>query len=213
MVPVMNSGIYRIDLGNGWFYIGSAVNLPKREAVHRSTLNNKKHSNIKVQRCWSKYGVFIFSVLEKCKKSELISREQFYLDKHFDDKKNTNISPTAGSTLGFVFSADSKAKMSKIQKGKKGYVRSAETLRKLSISQKGRIISPEHRAKLSNANKGKTLSIETRKKISAAGKGRVFSDEHRAKISAAHKGKVHSAEHHKKVTATKKLRREQKMEG
>ena len=204
----MNSGIYRIDLGNGWFYIGSAVNLVRREAVHRSTLNNHKHSNIRVQRCWDKHGVFIFSILEKCGKSELISREQFYLDKYFDDKKNTNIAPIAGSTLGFIFSAESKAKMSEFQKGKKSYVRSTETLKKLSISQKGRIVSPEHRAKLSNANKGKTLSIETRKKISAAGKGRVFSDEHRAKISAAHKGKVHSVEHHKKITATKKLRRE-----
>jgi group I intron endonuclease len=209
MVPVMSSGIYRIDLGNGWFYIGSAVNLMGREAVHRSTLKHGKHSNIKVQRCWNKYRVFVFNVLETCEKSELISREQFYLDKYFNNKKNTNIAPTAGSTLGRVFSDETKAKMSEVQKGKKGYVRSAETLRKLSSSQKGRIISPEHRAKLSNANKGKTLSIETRKKISAAGKGRVFSDEHRAKISAAHKGKVHSVEHHKKVTATKKLRREQ----
>jgi group I intron endonuclease len=209
VVSGMNSGIYRIDLGNGWFYIGSAVNLSRREAVHRSTLNHGKHSNIKVQRCWNKYRVFVFNVLEICEKSELISREQFYLDKYFNNKKNTNIAPTAGSTLGRIFSDETKAKMSKVQKGKKGYVRSAETLKKLSLSQKGRIISAEHRAKLSNANKGKTLSIETRQKISAAGKGRVFSDEHRAKISAAHKGKVHSVEHHKKVTATKKLRREQ----
>ena len=81
----MNSGIYRIDLGNGWFYIGSAVNLSRREAVHRSTLNHGKHSNIKVQRCWNKYRVFVFNVLEICEKSELISREQFYLDKYFNN--------------------------------------------------------------------------------------------------------------------------------
>ena len=208
MVPVMSSGIYRIDLGNGWFYIGSAVNLMRRKAVHRSTLNNGKHGNIKVQRCWDKYGVFIFSVLEICEKSELIPREQFYLDKYFNNKKNTNIAPTAGSTLGRVFSDETKAKMSKVRKGKKSYVRSLETRAKISAANKGKVRSAETRAKISNARKGKSLPESTRLKLSIANKGRVLSEEHRAKISAAHKGKVHSVEHHKKITATKKLQRE-----
>jgi len=155
------AGIYRIELGNGWFYIGSAVNLKRREGRHRSELVASKHCNVFMQRCWNKYGVFKFTVLEECAISELVEYEQTYLDQHFDDKKNVNIAPTAGSSLGVKHTAESRANYS------------------------ARVVSAETRAKLSASHKN--MSAETRANMSAAQLGKKFSAEHRAKISAATK--------------------------
>lgn len=99
----LNSGVYRIELGNGWFYIGSAVNLRKREREHRSGLKRGKHCNIKMQNVWNKHNTFEFTILEECAIDDLIIHEQIYLDKHFNDEKNVNICSTAGSTLGVIF--------------------------------------------------------------------------------------------------------------
>ena len=76
MVPCMNSGIYRIDVGNGWFYIGQTANLIKRKSSHYRALKRKEHVNTIMQNCWNKYQVFEFTVLEKCDIPELLMREQ-----------------------------------------------------------------------------------------------------------------------------------------
>ena len=206
MVPVMNSGIYRIDLGNGWFYIGSAINLNRRKNQHLQKLKNKKHPNKKMQNCWNKYQVFEFSILFFCQIQELLLEEQFFIDLHFSNPKNANLSPTAGSTLGHKCSIESRKKMSDSQKGR---VQSAETRKKVSVAQKSRkrsALSAEHRAKISSSKKGKTLSIEHRKKLSARKIGCTLSDEHRAKISASKIGRALSAEHRAKISAANKLR-------
>jgi len=162
----VTSGIYRIDLGNDWFYIGSAVNFAKRKKEHRTDLKRKVHCNNKMQNCWNKYRVFNFIVLEECAKDYLIVREQFYLDQHFNDKKNVNLAPTAGSPLGYKHSTKARENM--------------------SIAQKGRVISVEHRAKISASHKLRAPhSAETRAKMSASQKGRIVSAETRAKMVAA----------------------------
>jgi len=84
----MNSGIYRIDLGNGWFYIGQTSNFVKRKSGHFRALESQLHSNIRMQNCWNKYQVFIFTVLHKCEISELTIQEQFFLDIYFSNPKN-----------------------------------------------------------------------------------------------------------------------------
>lgn len=190
------SGIYRIELGNGNFYIGSAVDLAERQRGHRSTLNRGKHRNIRVQSCWDKYGVFEFRVLEECKIQQLLLREQIFIDKHFGNPKNVNIAPTAGSSFGVIRSVETCANMSAANKGRK---HSAEARAKISAANRRRVHSAETRSKISVANKGRVMppcSAETRAKISAAGKGRIVSAETRAKMSASQKGKgkVHSAE-------------------
>ena len=166
------SGIYRIELGNGYFYIGSSVDLAKREHEHRANLRQGNHDNQVVQNCWNKYGVFDFTVLEVCEKSELLLQEQVWIDKNFSDPKNANLAPTAGSCLGVIHSAVSRANMSA---ARKGVPKSAET-----------------RANISAALKGRTLSAETRANMSAAAQN--MSAEHRAKLSAAKIGRIHSAE-------------------
>lgn len=190
-MTVMNSGIYRIELGNGHFYIGSAVNLRQREHQHRRALKRGDHTNIKVQNCWNKYGVFVFTVLEVCSKAGLIVREDTYLKTFFSNPKNANIAPNAGSPLGVVHSDEARANMSAAKKGK---TFSAEQRANMSAAQKGRTISAEHRANISAALKGRTCSAETRAILSAALKGKTLSAEHCANMSTALKGKTRSDE-------------------
>ena len=162
------SGIYRIELGNGWFYIGSAVDLRRRRREHLRTLNFKIHVNSHMQNRWNKYSIFEFVVLEECEINELILREQAFLDIYFADPKNINLAPTAGSCLGRVHSVETRAKMSASRKGK---VFSAETKAKISAACKGRkghSPSTEHRKKISIASTGRKASAETRAKMSAA---------------------------------------------
>ena len=125
------SGIYRIELGNGHFYIGSAIDIDKRKRDHRREMKRGIHPNRIVQHCWNKYGVFEFTVLEECVKDGLIVREQFYLDQHCDNPKNVNLVSTAGSTLGYKHSAETRARMSAAQMGR---VQSDETRTKMSLA-------------------------------------------------------------------------------
>jgi group I intron endonuclease len=161
------SGIYRIDLGNGWFYIGSAQNLERRKRQHRSALDRKDHFNRVMQRCWNKYGIFEFVILQKCATDELIIYEQTHLDKHFDNPRNVNLASTAGSSLGNIHSIETKAKMSAAGKRRR---QSAETRAKISAKLTGRVLSVETRAKMSEANRRRVLSNETRAKISESGR-------------------------------------------
>lgn len=54
------------------------------------------------------YGSFSFEILEYCDKSEVLDREQYYLDLL---KPDYNILTSAGSPLGYIHSDETKAKM------------------------------------------------------------------------------------------------------
>ena len=175
-----SSGIYKIELGNGYFYIGSSVNLKRRKVVHKTDLRSLRHSNQKMQNCWNKYGIFEFIVLEECEISDLLLREQQLIDKHFSDPKNVNLAPKAGSPLGVVHSADSRANMSAAAQN-----RSDEHRAKISAAQIGRICSAETKNKMSVAHKGIPMSDKTRANMSFAAQNR--SAKHRANLSVAAK--------------------------
>lgn len=128
----MKSGIYQIiNLINGKIYIGSAINLINRKSIHFIKLKRNIHENKYLQNSWNKYGkeYFEFNILENCEKENLIKREQYYLDIL---NPEYNISPIAGSQLGFKFSEESKRKMSITRIGKKV---SIKTKNKMSISK------------------------------------------------------------------------------
>ena len=136
----MKSGIYKItNPVNGKLYVGSAVSFKRRKRQHFRNLENNKHCNIFLQRSVNKHGIenHIFKVVEHCEKSELIVREQVYLDRYFDGGKMCfNICPTAYSTLGRKHTE--------------------ETLKKISKAKSGK----------NHHNYGKKLSKETRDKVS-----------------------------------------------
>lgn len=86
---------------NGKIYIGSAVNLNKRKYDHFYDLKKNLHRNKYLQSSYNKHGKdnFKFDYIKNI--SILIEREQYYLDKYFDNcKKCYNIHPNAKSPLG-----------------------------------------------------------------------------------------------------------------
>lgn len=104
------SGIYKITcIVNNKFYIGSAVDFYRRLHTHSSHLKNNKHDNRYLQAAWNKYGKdsFIFETLKFCKKEDLIKTEQWFID---NLKPDYNLSPTAGSNIGYVQTEQEKVK-------------------------------------------------------------------------------------------------------
>lgn len=167
----MKSGIYKIrNISNDECYIGSAVNFNKRWQLHLYELNNNCHHSLHMQRAWNKYSQksFRFEIIEKCEKTVLIEREQYYLDYL---KPEYNICRQAKTRLGL--------KCSK------------ETRKRMSIAHTGKLLSKEHREKMSAGRKGLKsalgkhwkLSDITKEKMSKAQIGRKMSEETKRKIS------------------------------
>lgn len=223
------SGIYKISIGSNKFYYGSAVNLRKRRLDHINDLKNGIHKNNIMQKAWHKYAELLFEVIELCEKEALLGREQFYLDKWFNDCNNINLCPTAGNTLGYKHTPETIAKLvgrvvseetrEKFRKYKhapetrrlmsekaKNRKVSELTLHRLKTMNIGRTRSEETKRKIGEGNKGKVVSVETRQKISDKAKGRQVSEETRAKMSAARKGRKHSPETIAKISEANRRR-------
>lgn len=112
------------------------------------------------------YSNFKLEILEYCKASDAIAREQFYITSL---RPEYNLLKTAGSRFGSKHTVESKAKMSVAALGRK---HSEEVKAKMSVAAHGRKHSEETRKKISDANTGAKRTDETRKKISDSTKGR-----------------------------------------
>ena len=187
-----SSGIYRIVCeANGKVYVGLAVNLRARWALHRSALAAGKHHNAHLQAAWNKYGglgAFHFEVVELVPRERLLEVEQRHID---ECPEKFNICKKAGSTFGVKPSAESIAKSRKANTGRK---RSAETKARMSAASRGHATSDETRAKMKASSarrwakaKAEGFSEETRAKQQASQRRKVFTPETRAKLSAAAK--------------------------
>ncbi len=194
------SGIYNIrNKISNKIYIGSTINIYKREQQHKNLLNKNNHKNKILQNAFNKYGKenFQFEIIEYLDdKEKLIEREQNWIDFF---KPEYNIRKIAENNLGIKFSKESKQKLRISHKGFKGKKHSEETKLKISISHKGmkdRKHSEEAKLKMSIARKGFKISEETRKKISITSKGRKCSLETRKKISNALKGNTNGLKNH-----------------
>ena len=168
---MIKSGVYQIrNLINNKVYVGSAVDINRRKREHYTQLSKGKHCNQKLQNAYNKYGVenFSFEIVESVKDlQQLISQEQYYIDKFNAVNEGYNICPIAGNTLGVYPSNESRQKMSEAHKGVgKGIPKSEEHKKKISKSVSnsikgennkyyGKHLSEEHKRKISLANKGK----------------------------------------------------------
>lgn len=107
----MQSGIYKISslTKPKRFYIGSAINLKRRKTEHFRRLASGSHPNIILLRHFKKHGYqdLIFSIIETCPESELITKEQEYIDK---TNPYFNICKVAGSALGRPQSEETRRK-------------------------------------------------------------------------------------------------------
>jgi len=186
---MLKSGVYRIDLGNGWFYVGSACNLKRREAEHRSDMRRGVHGNRIVQRVFNKYGAFGFTVLGRYPVDEIIEREQALLNQYCHHPKFANIALVAGPSMAGrkmpPRTPEWCAAQSAAMTGRKA---SDETRAKMSASGLGRKKPPrtsEWRFAQSASKTGKKASDKTRAKMSAARMGHPVSDSTRAKMRAS----------------------------
>jgi group I intron endonuclease len=103
------------------------------------------------------YANFKLEILEYCNPSDVLLREQYYLDLL---KPEYNILKIAGSTSGYKHKGETLKKF-KTRKF------SNETLANITEAAKGRVLSKEIRTKISVARLGIKLSNETRAKLSA----------------------------------------------
>ena len=81
---IMGCGIYRIlNVVNNKSYVGSSINMSSRKYKHFWMLSNGTHDNKYLQKSFDKYGYnhFVFEILEECTYSNLIDRENFYINK------------------------------------------------------------------------------------------------------------------------------------
>lgn len=188
------SGIYKIQSISKpeRAYIGSAVNINHRWSQHLFDLRKNKHSSLKLQRHYNKYGEYDleFSIIESGEylcKQHLLSREQGWYET-FQYQNSFlpyfNILPIAGSCLGIKQSEETKQKM----KGNKHGVgkRSEEVKHNMRIAWKSRKLTPvseKARKNMSDSHIGlmagekhhmfgKHPSVETRNKQSKAKKGK-----------------------------------------
>jgi group I intron endonuclease len=115
-------------------YIGSSIDIGIRLVQHLVTNNTNEH----LQNAIAKYGLknFTFSVVEFCDSQVLLQREQHYLDILFSLPANLryNFNPTAGSSLGYKHTDDTRAKISASMTGK---THSEDTRVKMSDAKSG----------------------------------------------------------------------------
>lgn len=202
----MISGIYKIiNLTNNKIYIGSSKSLNKRKVEHFSRLRVNAHSNKKLQRSFNKYGEqnFKFETLEFNNESNLISREQYYIDTL---NPEFNICKIAGRITGLIRTKNWRDKISKSHIGKKASIetRLKQSKAKLgkSPSNKGIKCSEETKQKIKDSiaklnrvawNKGIPCRNETKLKLSLKNTGRVQSEVEKLKRGISNKGKKSKA--------------------
>lgn len=187
----MKSGIYKIQsiAKPDRVYIGSAVNINMRWANHSSHLRLQKHHSPQLQRHYNKYGIndLVFSIIEICKREDLLVKEQYFLDLY---NPYFNTLKIAGSQLGAKRTEETKRKI-----GEKSKNRSPESNKRMADKLRGRKIPRDVVEKVAAAHRGLKHTAETKLKMSIASKNRPpMAQETKDKISKSKKGKKMSSE-------------------
>lgn len=108
--------IYTIEhVATGRKYVGSAANLNNRWAAHKCLLKQGKHHSKALQRAWNKYGsaAFAFVCIEELDNStDLLTREQYWIDTYNSYKQGFNCCPSAYNTAGRKLSVDARKRIS-----------------------------------------------------------------------------------------------------
>lgn len=173
------SGIYRwTNLINGKSYVGSSVNLSRR---FRSYFNGNylifsSAKTMLISKALLKYGYINFrlEILEYCDKSDLLAREQYFLNNLLPEY---NILKSVGSLRGYIHSEEAKLKM---RLSKIGFKHTEETKAKISRN----LIHSEETKKLLRSYKHTKEALAKIK--AAASLGRKVSEETKANIRANH---------------------------
>lgn len=151
-----SSGIYAIyNTENGKVYIGSSKNVAYRLRKHLETLIKNSHRNNHLQNSFNLHGIskFKLTFVEKCERSELLEREQFWIDLlcAANQKFGYNIIPRADRQ---AFSEEHRKNLSVSHFGLKHTI---ETRAKISKSSMGRVILSKRKPVLQVDDNGKIV--------------------------------------------------------
>jgi len=170
-------------------YVGRSTHDATDKRLRRHLSNAQNNQNTCYKNNWirsvqSAGGEIIASVLESnLTHKESAEKEIFYIAYYKSlGCKLTNLTNGGEGSLGFIHSAETKARMSTMATGR---THSVETKEKLRIASAGRTHSAETRANMAISNSGRTMSVETKAKLLATHLGKKHSDETKAKMIAA----------------------------
>lgn len=132
-----NAGIYQIrNISNGKRYVGSSVDLKRRQRDHFGKLRNNSHYNPILQNAFNKHGEesFVFEVLEFTGRDETRTIEQKYIDSgEFD----YNISGVASGGFDFKNHPDREEIYAKRNQSRIGSKRTKASRKRMSEAQSG----------------------------------------------------------------------------
>lgn len=145
------------NASSGKVYIGSAVDLERRQRDHFRCLRGGYHSNRHLQAAFNSYGeaAFGFVVLASVPNAaDLTAIEQTLIDEYrsADRDYGYNSRPRAESNLGLRLSQQTKAKLRAANLGKR---QSAELIERRIAPLRGRPISEGHKRAIGAKNRGR----------------------------------------------------------
>ena len=186
------------------FYVGKGNCRGFRIEDHiKEVLSNKIINQYKagvIRKIWGEgkqidYEIVLFNKDE----SKVFDKEKELIK--FYGRKNkggilTNLTDGGDGIYGFVFSEESRRKMSLSFKGR---IYSEATRGRMSEARKRDWISEAYRRKVFESRKGRRHSEETKRKMSISLKGKYRSEEQKRNISESLKGRHLSEEHKRKI--------------
>jgi predicted GIY-YIG superfamily endonuclease len=87
----MGCGVYKItNTKNNKIYVGSSIDVESRRYKHFWMLKKDQHDNKYLQNSFKKHGIdsFVFEVIEFCDFTELISKENYYINTYSSNNIN-----------------------------------------------------------------------------------------------------------------------------
>jgi group I intron endonuclease len=190
--------IYKLTSPNGKIYIGQTINKKQRK-YHYKSGNYKQQIKLwnNVQKYnWKPFESFqiIEEILCGPDKQFLNEREKYWIKFYDSHKKGLNCNEGGSGNVGYIFSDESKLKMSNYHKNKPPMSNETkELLRKINLGDKNPMFGKKHsdeiKVKISEKLTGKKLSLETKEKIKNANIGKKMLEETKQKLREINLGK------------------------